>query len=193
MSVGKKSFLVFCGIVVALSGVAFAVSEREQRLIDANAFYQNYLVTKDKALLNKAYLNYYQSNLIQPTSSGYLGMGMVFIEKKMNARAKKYLYKAYSIDEKDATVNYYLGQFSYQNEEYLKALDFYKRAYDNGLSGNYEVNVKIASIYEKLGDIAVARKFYEAALELNPTSEFCEERLFQLDSLEHSVYKYLQD
>lgn len=159
-------------------------------LQDGNSYYQNYLITKNKELLDKAYLNYYKATEIAPSASSYLGMGMVFIEKKMNARAKKYLYKAYSIDENDAITNYYLAKYSYDNEDYLKALDFYKKAYSNGLAENYDVNLKLGSIYEKVGDISKARVFYQSALTLNPNDQEIKNRLSELELLDSNKFKY---
>jgi len=176
---------VFTGIYAPVSA-----DEGSAYLSNGNTFYQNYLITKNKELLDKAYLNYYKASETAPSASSYLGMGMVFIEKKMNARAKKYLYKAYSIDENDATANYYLAKFSYENEDYLKALEFYKKAYANGLSGNYDVNYKLGSIYEKVGDISKARIFYHSALALYPDSSEVKSRLHALEVLDSNRSKY---
>ncbi len=163
---------------------AFANAVSDNYLNSANAYYQNYLTTKNKELLDKSYLNYYKASEVEPSSSSYLGMGMVFIEKKMNAQAKKYLYKAYSIDENDATANYYLALYSFNNEDYLKALHFYKKAYENGLSGNYDVNLKLGTIYEKIGDIRRARKYYKSALTLNSASVEAKSRLDAINAIE---------
>lgn len=183
-----KVFFVTLTVLLSAAGV-LANAESTKCLDSANSYYQNYLTTKNKELLDKAYLNYYKASEIEPSASSYLGMGMVFIEKKMNAQAKKYLYKAYSVDENDATANYYLGLYSYNNEEYLRALDFYKKAYANGLSGNYDVNLKIGTIYEKVGDISKAKRFYESALKLNSSSQEAKSRLKAIEQLEAAKIK----
>lgn len=187
MFLKKNLSLIF--IFCLLCSVSSA-NESSIYINNANKFYQNYLVTKNNELLDKAYLNYYKASEITPSSSSYLGMGMVFIEKKLYSRAKKYLYKAYSLDENDATTNYYLAKYSYQNEDYLKALEFYKKAYANGLSGNYDVNLKLGAIYEKVGDISKSRVFYQSALALNPNSQEAKARLIELDNLECGKNRY---
>ena len=86
----RKNFLLI--LILFGAGVlsCFAVeSNAERYLIDGNRFYQDYLATKNKAFLDDAYLNYYKSVEISPTSSGYLGMGIVLLEKQMNRKAKK--------------------------------------------------------------------------------------------------------
>lgn len=181
--------LIFFGIVI---NVAVFADDGSAYLVDGNTYYQNYLITKNKELLDKAYLNYYKATETAPSASSYLGMGMIFLEKKMNSAAKKYLYKAYSIDENDATINYYLAKYSYDNEDYLKALDFYKKAYSNGLSGNCDVNLKLASIYEKIGDISNARVFYQSALMLQPETQDIKSKLRELELLEANKSKYFQ-
>lgn len=188
----KQNVLAVIAVFFIICASAEANSSSEY-LKDGNTFYQNYLVTKNKELLNKAYLSYYKASEIEPSASSYLGMGMVFIEKKLNSRAKKYLYMAYSIDENDATTNYYLAKFSYQNEDYLRALEFYKKAYENGLSENYDVNFKLGSIYEKVGDISKAKVFYQSALLLNPKSMEVKTRLSELDFTDSNKAKYFSD
>ncbi|MBQ2871080.1 hypothetical protein IJE86_05215 [bacterium] len=188
-----KSFFATCVCGVFLFGVTSSANESEKLLADGNFLYQKYLETKDVVILDRAYLNYYKASQIEPSASSYLGMGMVFIEKKMTKKAKKYLYKAYSIDENDAVANYYLAKFSFENEDYLRALFFYKKAYANGLADNYDVNEKLGTIYEKVGDTERAKLFYRAALNLNPNSEHAQNRLNALDYFENKKYLYLQN
>lgn len=176
-------------ITVSISFYSSAAAD-DKYLVDGNKFYQDYLVTKNKELLEKAYLNYYMSSEKTPSASSYLGMGMVFLEKKMNSRAKNYLYKAYSMDENDAITNYYLAKWSALNQDYLKALDFYKRAYANGLANNYDVNLSIAAIYEKVGDLTNAKKYYQSALRLNANSFEAKVGLENIHALEQSKSKY---
>lgn len=190
----KKNIILLlfvCLFILNVCTIAYADSTKE--LVDGNRYYQNYLITKDKTFLDKAYLHYYKASELEPSASSYLGMGMVFLEKKMYARAKNYLYKAYSVDENDATINYYLAKFSYQNQDYIKALEFYNRAYFNGLSGNYDVNYSIAVIYEKVGDFSAAKKYYKAALRLNPNSVEVKERMAALELLETNKKKYFEN
>lgn len=173
-----------------MSLVAIA-GESEPYLESGNKFYQNYISTGNEELLEKAYLNYYKAAKLEPSASSYLGMGMVFIEKKMNSQAKKYLYKAYCLDENDPVSSYYLGKFSYENEDYIKALKFYKKAYENGFSEDYQTNLKLGSIYEKLGDMPKSKIHYQLALTLNPASVEAQMGLNAVESLDIDGIKYL--
>lgn len=164
--------------------------EATQYLIDGNKFYRDYIVKKNQELLDKAYLNYYKASEKSPSSSSYLGMGMVLMEKKLDSVAKKYLYKAYNIDEQDPATNYYLAKYSEHNKDYLRALNFYTRAYEYGYSNNYDVNYSIASIYEKVGDYEKAKRFYKLAKTLNPDIGDAQERILIIEKLEQNKYKY---
>lgn len=183
-------FLIFIATLGAMSLVAIA-GESEPYLESGNKFYQNYISTGNEELLEKAYLNYYKAAKLEPSASSYLGMGMVFIEKKMNSQAKKYLYKAYCLDENDPVSSYYLGKFSYENEDYIKALKFYKKAYENGFSEDYQTNLKLGSIYEKLGDMPKSKIHYQLALTLNPASVEAQMGLNAVESLDIDGIKYL--
>ncbi len=182
-------FLIFIAALGAMAIVASA-GESEPYLVSGNKFYQDYINTGNKELLDAAYLNYYKAAKLEPSASSYLGMGMVFIEKKMNSQAKKYLYKAYCLDENDPVSSYYLGKFSYENEDFIKALKFYKKAYENGFSEDYETNLKLASIYEKLGDTNNAKIHYQLALKLNPASEAAQAGLNAIGKLDADIIKY---
>ena len=159
-------------------------------LKNGNKLYQSYLQTKDKEQLDEAYRNYYKATEIMPTSSSYLGMGMILLEKDMDKKAKTYLYKAYSVDETDSVTNYYLAKYFEKQEDYLKALIFYKKACEFGLADNYDVNYSIGAMYEKVGDFSLAKRYYQTALKLNPTSEEIQNRLSVIEVLERNKSLY---
>ena len=173
------SFFIFSFLAV-LTG--FAVELDTQYLENGNKFYQEYLTTRDVALLDEAYLNYYKASEIRPTASAFLGMGIIFIEKGKMNQAKHYLYKAYSADESDAITNYYLAKFYFYEGNYLRALSFYKQSYENGLAENYDVNLKLGIIYEKVGDIGLAKQHYKIAYILNPQDKYAHTRLSCLET-----------
>ena len=80
-------------------------NDGEHYLIKGNEFYQTYLKTQNKQDLENAHLSYYRASQIAPSASSFLGLGIIFLEKDMLPQAKKYLYKAYSIDEDDPATN----------------------------------------------------------------------------------------
>ena len=161
--------------------------------MDKNQYFEKYVATQNKQELENAYFNYYKASQVTPSASSFLGMGVVFIEKNMYSRAKIYLYKAYNIDENDAATNYYLGKFYFKNEEFVKALDFYTRAYELGLSNNYDLNLKIATIYEKVGDFEQAKSYYSTVENLNPNETSVKNKAQYLDNLNTNKIKYVTD
>ena len=190
----KRSFVLGLGCVFLFSGIlapAFAQNELDY-LREANTFYKSYEISKNKEDLENAFLCFYKSAQINPTLESYLGMGKVFVEKNMYTNAKKYLYRALSIDKNDAFTNYYLAILAYVNEEYVKALDLFKIAYNNGLSNNYDVNLKLATIYEKVGDFELAKNFYSTAMTLDANNETVQNNLKNINELELNKNKYFE-
>lgn len=186
-------FSVYC-LVSAFLNIYLPVYAVEDYLTAGNKFYQSYIKTQNKQDLENAYLNYYKASQTNPSVSSFLGMGIVFIEKNMNSRAKEYLYKAYSIDKNDAATNYYLGILSYNNEEYVKALDYFKISYDLGLAYNYHLNLIMATIYEKVGDFELAKEYYIQAKSLNTEDNtYLQNKLLSLDEIKANIVKYFDD
>ncbi len=178
----KLFFLIF---ILCFSATFVKAVEIDEHYLEAgNNYYQEYLANHNTDLLEEAYLNYYKASEIKPTASAFLGMGMVFIEKGKMKQAKQFLYKAFSADANDVITNYYLAKFYFHEENYLRALYFYKQSYENGLAENYDVNLKLAIIYEKVGDIELAKKYYNAACMLNPQDEYAYTRLSLIEYYE---------
>ena len=191
----KRSFVLGLGCVFLFSGLitpSFAQNEFDY-LRDANTFYKNYEISKNKEDLENAFLCFYKSAQVNPTLESYLGMGKIFVEKNMYANAKKYLYRALSINKNDAFTNYYLAILAYVNEEYVKALDLFKIAYDNGLSNNYDVNLKLATIYEKVGDFELAKNFYSTAMTLKTSDNSFQNNIQNINELELNKNKYFEN
>ena len=68
-----------------------------------------------------------------------------------------------------------------------------KKACEYGLSENYDVNLKMAIIYEKVGDFELAKEYYQKAQKLNPNDEFLNFKLYNLEELEANKIKYFND
>ena len=191
----KWSFVLGVGCVFLLNGLftsSFAQNEQDY-LREANTFYKRYEYSKNKEDLEKAFLCFYKSAQVSPTLESYLGMGKIFVEKNMHANAKKYLYRALSIDKNDGFTNYYLAILAYLNEEYVKALDLFKIAYQNGLADNYDVNLKLATIYEKVGDFELAKTFYSTAMAIDANDSNSKNNLKNIDELELTKNKYFEN
>lgn len=193
MNLNKVLTLTLSILTLNLSSYNKTYAENISYLNKGNQHFEQYVNTQNKQELENAYFNYYKASQTTPCASSFLGMGMVFIEKDMYSRAKIYLYKAYNIDENDAATNYYLGKFYFKNEEFVKALDFYTRAFELGLSDNYDLNLKIATIYEKVGDFEQAKNYYETAQNLNPADTSLKNKSQYLDNLNANKIKYFSE
>ena len=186
----NKLFLLSFSVLIILSSKVVAT---EDFLIKGNEYYQSYLEKQDSKDLENAYSNYYKEAQVRPSVSSFVGMGKVLIEQNNYPEAKKYLYRAYSIDKNDAITNYYLAKFSFNNQEYLRALSFFLKAYQNGLANNFDVNVQIATIYEKVGDFELAKKYYISAQNLSKENDYFGNKIFNLDDMEANKIKYFND
>lgn len=170
-----------------------ACSLEEDYLTKANNYYKSYVVDKDKHDLENAYYYFYKASLTTPSAKSFLGMGRVFIEKEMYDKAKVYLYKAYNIDKNDAMVNYYIGCYYFKKEEYTKALSFFVRAKELGVLDGFDINYKMATIYEKVGDFELAKEFYAKAQKFNTEDDFFAPKAQNLDSLDTNKILYFND
>jgi tetratricopeptide (TPR) repeat protein len=91
-------------------------------------------------------------------------LARVYDYEGKNSYAKGYFSKALEIDKKHAPTNYYLGNYYYTRNEYKKALTYYNLAYKNGYKEDFEGIMKMATMYEKLGDLLRANQYYKKAL-----------------------------
>lgn len=187
----KKTIFIICAIICFSTTPTLAIANTEQLYIErGNSLFQEYIRTKNEHSLDEAYKNYFKAIEIAPSSSGFLGMGMVLLEKKLYPQAKTYLYRAYSIDENDAVSNYYLAKFSTHKQEYTKAIDFYIKAYNGGLSENYDINNSLGVLYEKVGDLEKAKTHFEKAYKLNPSDTTIKNKIASIQILERNKEKY---
>lgn len=104
--------------------------------------------------------------------------------------AKEYLFKAVNLDYYNPFPNFYFGEHYYKIHEYNNALEYYKKAYDNGYRNEFVLNYKLAVIYEKLGDIAKAKQFYLAAYKLTSGKEEIKDKIDALDKIYYSKSDY---
>ncbi|MDR1168298.1 MAG: hypothetical protein LBK53_05335 [Heliobacteriaceae bacterium] len=116
-------------------------------------------------------------------------LARIYDYKKKDRLAKEYFYRAMNLNAYDAHANYYFGEFYFSRKDYKRALARYIIAHNNGLRNKYELNYNMAVIYEKLGDLANAVKYYSACLAANPPSEEVRAELKQkIDSINELNY-----
>ncbi len=82
--------------------------------------------------------------------------------------AKEYFNRAVNLENLNPFANFYYAEYYFVKKEYNNALKHYLVAYNNGYSNLYEVNLKLATVYEKLGDLDKAKYYYQISQHLNP-------------------------
>ena len=150
--------------------------DKESTLKLADFYFDKALNTQDfdekKEFLQKASGNYFILTQLEPDNIyTTIQLARVYDYEKQDSFAKAYFYKALRINKKDPITNYYFGEFFYTREEYTKAIRFYNIAFKNGQSENNDVIIKLAIMYEKLGDLLRANMYYKKAYLANPSKE----------------------
>jgi Tfp pilus assembly protein PilF len=159
--------------------------------IDMLLFQKTKSVDDQKKYLSSAMKNYYIASKINKGSiDANLGIARVYDIMNLDVLAKEYFSKSINIDNYNPKANCYFGDFYYRRDEYLRALFYYKVAYKYGYSKNYELNLKLGIIYEKLGDIESAKAFYSNALRLQPRNSELLEKIRLLDELNYGNSQY---
>ncbi len=141
--------------------------------------------------LELAMRNYYLATKIDGSlMEAHLGLARVYDAMNLDRLSKKYFFDALNLGTYNPKTNFYFANFYYKRADYLKALSYYKIAYEHGYSKNYELNYKIAIIYEKIADIESAKEFYNRALKLRPNEESLAEKIRILDELNYGNSQY---
>ena len=166
-----------------------AVSER------ADYYFNKALKSKDKKekqdLLERASGEYFILTRIDPENINYLvQMGRIYDIENENKFAKGYFYNALMLDRSNPKTNFYLGEYYYRRNLYTRALYFYDVALDNGYRENYEMLVKMAVMYEKLGDLLRANQYYKKAYILNPSNSKISSKIKELESVKYKNTGY---
>lgn len=162
---------------------------------EADGCFEMYKKSKDK---NENWLDmsagkYYLLTKIDNTAiRPYVQLGRIYDEKNQTRLAKENFYKATNLNSLDPYANFYFGEFYYKRNDYKRALKYYKIAYNNGLNGRYDLNIKLAVIYEKFADLINAKKFYEISNSLKPDSQL-QEKIRLLNELGYDKSEYYRE
>ena len=164
----------------------YSVLDGRKILQEADSFFEQYETTKDPNYLSTAMGKYYIVTKIYPIEIyPMVQLARTYDEKKLDKFAKEYFSICYDINKKDPYLNYYMGDFYYKRNDFKRALRYFKRAYDNGYSEYYDLNVKIATIYEKFADLLTAKYYYEKAFSLNQSNTNLKDKALQIESLNY--------
>lgn len=164
----------------------YSVLDGQKILQEADSFFEQYETTKDPKYLSTAMGKYYIVTKIYPVEIyPMVQLARTYDEKKLDKFAKEYFSICYDINKKDPYLNYYMGDFYYKRNDFKRALRYFKRAYDNGYSEYYDLNVKIATIYEKFADLLTAKYYYEKAFSLDQSNTNLKDKTLQIESLNY--------
>ena len=119
----------------------------------------------------------------------YIQLARIYDEKNNNRLAKEYFYKASNLDVNNPYANFYFGEFYFKRNDYKRALRYYNIAYNNGLNNRYDLNLRLATIYEKFADLVNANKFYEVSYSMNPNNEL-RQKIQSLNELNYDKSEY---
>ena len=160
-------------------------------LQEADTYFKRYELTQDKKDLSVAMGKYYiVTKIRQAEMYPTIQLARTYDFANLDRIAKEYFGKGYNIDKKDPYLNYNYGEFYYRRDDYKRALRFYKFAYNNGYSEFYDLNKKIATIYEKFADLKNAKYYYEKAHALNPEDTALIDKIQQIQSLDYEKSEY---
>jgi tetratricopeptide (TPR) repeat protein len=114
-------------------------------------------------------------------------LARIYDQKNKNRLAKEYFYRATNIDPNDPYATFYFGEFYFKRDDFKRALRYYKIAYGHGFSDRYDINLRLATVYEKLADLVSAQKYYAFASRTNPELQ---EKVNSINALNYDKSEY---
>ena len=181
---------------VEYDGIAvdYSVLNGSGILKEADYFFEQYETSNDPKMLSTAMAKYYIVTQIYPQELyPVVQLAKTYDESGLDRYAKEYYSKALSMNKDDAYLNYSFGNFYYKRTQYRRALKLFKRAYQNGYDNVYDINLKIATIYEKLADLSNAKYYYNKAYSINPSASVLKDRVMQIESLNYDKSDYYRE
>ena len=165
--------------------------QSEPILVEADSQLQQALLLEDSEekniLLHKAMKNYYILLKINPDNVDCLNKrGLIYDIQERNLLARSFFSRSLNIDKDNPNTNFLVGDYFYKRRDFKRALKYFSVALENGYS-NYDIKYKLGIIYEKLGDMCNAKRFYQEAYELDVTQEFLLEKIENIPE-EHDEY-----
>lgn len=161
---------------------------------EADINFNNYIQTKNKTnkkkFLDIATNKYYILTKIDYSRiEPYVQLGRIYDYTNHTRLAKEYFSKAINIEPYNPSANFYFGEFYYTRRDYNRALKYYKIAYNNGFNNKYDINIRLATINEKLADLINAKKYYEISNSIKPDSKI-QEKIQLLNELNYDKSEY---
>ena len=130
-----------------------------------------------KELLHAALRDYYIVLKISPKDIHALNKtAYIYDIEDKNTLAKSFFAQSMNLDENNPETNYLVGDYFYKRRDFKRGLRYFTNAYENGYN-DYNINYKLGTIYEKLGDLCNAKKFYEAAYKKDNSKSFLADKI----------------
>lgn len=175
--------------------IDYTVIDKDSTLKLADYYFEKALNSEDKQtkkeFLQKASGEYFILTRINPRDLyPIVQLARVYDFEEQNSYSKAYFFKALKIDKNNAATNYYFGEYYYKRDDYKRALYYYNTAFQNGYKENYDVLIRMATMYEKLGDLLRANQYYKKAFLVNMEDEILPDKIRKLESLRYQNTGY---
>ena len=165
---------------------------------EADAYLDMALVTDDEKtkqhLLETAAGKYFLLSKINPQAvTPYVQLARIYDITRKDRYAKEYFYRATNIENLSPFANFYFGEYYFRRDDFRRALRYYLIAYENGYDNIYELNLRLAVIYEKLGDLENAKRYYNFASTIDPSQTEILTKIEQLNRLNYGESEYYRN
>jgi len=117
-------------------------------------------------------------------------MARIYDNQGNDRLAKKNYYMSFNLDRYNPYSNFYFGEYHLKRKMYYKALKYYLIAYNNGYKDNFVTNLKLAGLYEKLGDLKKSKELYAKAYKLNPEATDLKTKIQDINSSNYEKSEY---
>lgn len=186
----QSGYLEYNSVLFDYSKLNAAAIQKE-----ADEYFEKFITSSDELFkeqyLNAAMSKYYLLTKIDYSQiTPYIQLARIYDEKNNNRLAKEYFYKASNLDVNNPYANFYFGEFYFKRNDYKRALRYYNIAYNNGLNNRYDLNLRLATIYEKFADLVNAKKFYEVSYSMNPNNVDLRQKIQSLNELNYDKSEY---
>ncbi len=109
-------------------------------------------------------------------------LGHIYGKMNRSIQAKAFLDRGLNLDIKNPLVNYYYGIFREDEKDFRKALKFYNAAFKYGMSNDGNLNLRLAVVNAKLGELEKAQFHYQRACQIL-NNKALNTKIHQLDEL----------
>lgn len=147
-----------------------------------------------RVLLETAAGKYFLLSKINPQAvTPYVQLARIYDITGKDKYAKEYFYRATNIENLSPFANFYFGEYYFRRDDFRRALRYYLIAYENGYNNIYELNLRLAVIYEKIGDLENAKRYYTIASSIDSSQTEVLTKIEQLNQLKYGESEYYRN